>query len=39
MISIVPKHAFLHDVVTLSVDVGGSGIKAALLDSDGNMIS
>jgi polyphosphate glucokinase len=39
MISNVPKHAFLHDVVTLSVDVGGSGIKAALLDTDGNMIS
>ena len=33
------KHAFLHDIVTLSIDVGGSGIKAALLDAEGNMIS
>ena len=33
------KHAFLHDVITLSIDVGGSGIKAALLDAEGNMIS
>ena len=33
------KHAFLHDVVTLSIDVGGSGIKAALLDAEGQMIS
>ena len=33
------KHAFLHDVVTLSIDIGGSGIKAALLNAEGEMIS
>ena len=33
------QHDFPDDVVTLAVDGGGSGVKAALLDCDGAMIS
>jgi polyphosphate glucokinase len=33
------KHSFPADVVTLSVDIGGSGLKCALLDARGEMIS
>ena len=33
------EHEFPDDVVTLAVDVGGSGVKAALLDRDGTMVS
>ena len=33
------QHAFPEDVVTLSIDIGGSGLKAALLDASGEMIS
>jgi polyphosphate glucokinase len=32
-------HEFPENVVTLSVDVGGSGVKGALLDKDGTMIT
>lgn len=32
-------HAFPDDVVTLSIDIGGSGLKAALLNPSGEMIS
>lgn len=33
------KHSFPADVVTLSVDIGGSGLKCALLNAKGEMIS
>jgi polyphosphate glucokinase len=33
------KHSFPTDVVTLSVDIGGSGLKCALLNATGEMIS
>lgn len=33
------KHSFPADVVTLSIDIGGSGLKCALLDANGTMIS
>jgi polyphosphate glucokinase len=33
------EHKFPTDVVTLSIDVGGSGLKAALLDKAGEMVS
>lgn len=33
------KHSFPADVVTLSVDIGGSGLKCALLNAQGEMIS
>lgn len=33
------KHSFPADVITLSVDIGGSGLKCALLDARGEMIS
>lgn len=33
------QHKFPNDAITLSIDVGGSGLKAALLDKDGQMVS
>lgn len=33
------KHSFPTDVVTLSIDIGGSGLKCALLNAQGEMIS
>ena len=35
----IGKTRWPHNVTTLGVDIGGSGIKASVLDSNGNMIS